>query len=744
MNYAALFGGAPETAPPTPPAPVAAYRLMFVDDEPGVLSALRRVFRQENYALSLAGNAAEALSLMEREPPFHLVISDFKMPGMHGADFLREVRKRSPATMRIMLTGQADTEAVMGAIKEGAVYRFILKPWNDDDLRVTVALALEQYELLDKNRRLEATSERQSRDLATMAKMSVSNRSQLAILLHKKGLVNAQQLQQLHKDMQGKKQPMIALLLDKGWLSEGKIVELLRKELLFEEVDLAETALDPAVVALVPRVLCLRQLILPLRVAGKRLKLAMADPMDMGLIEELGFSTGLQIHPVLARHSTLKDKLKEFFGEGSSDIHDLATIADLSDPFESIELVIEEDEAVDIEDLLASTDEPPAIRLVNAVIMEALRLRASDIHLQPRAKCTVVRYRIDGVLTDKLQIPSNLHQSVISRIKVMSELDITERRKPQDGRITVKTPLRIVDLRISTLPTLNGEKVVMRVLDRGGAVSHIEQLGLSEANAAKLAHVVTKPQGMILATGPTGSGKTTTLYAMLQHNASPQKNYVTIEDPVEFYMDMAGQVPVKERVGLSFATVLRAILRQDPDVILLGEIRDTETAEVAFHAAMTGHVVYSTLHTNSAVATVARLLDLGLKPFIIAAALEAVIAQRLLRRLCPHCRHEAPPPKTVLEQLGAGYEATDFPFFEAPGCGQCTKGYSGRVGIYEILSLDETLREAITQGEPAHKLLGLATARGMSTLLEDAHDKLAQGLTTAEEILRVFGAQRLI
>ena len=380
---------------------------------------------------------------------------------------------------------------------------------------------------------------------------------------------------------------------------------------------------------------------------------------------------------------------------------------------------------------------------MNAIVLEALRLGASDIHVHPRTKSLVVRYRIDGVLQDKIHIPSNLLMSVVSRIKVMAELDITERRKPQDGRITVKTPMKIVDLRISTLPTINGEKVVMRVLERQSSAQSLADLGLSEHNLKRLMHVVAKPQGIILATGPTGSGKTTTLYALLQHNASPERNYVTIEDPVEFHVDMAGQVPVKERIGLNFASVLRAILRQDPDVILLGEIRDEETADVAFHASMTGHLVYSTLHTSSAAATVARLLDLGLKPFVLASALEAIIAQRLVRRICNQCREAIAPPTEILAQLGPQFLKEEFVFYRGQGCEKCHKGYKGRVAIHEVLTMNEDLRIAITEGASAMQIETIAREQGMKVLLDDALEKLREGLTTADEVLRLLGPQVL-
>lgn len=740
-HYASLFLGKAEGGEEAS-RPAERYQLLLVDDEPGVLAALRRVFQRQNYQLHFARNGIEALKILEQHE-IQLVISDFLMPEMNGSELLARVRERWPDTIRIMLTGHANTEAVMGSIKEGAVYRFILKPWNDDDLRLTIALALEQHALQQRNRALEQHNLKQHRDLETLAKLSVTNRSQLAILLHKKGLLNAQQIQQLHKEMQTHKTPVLRQLIQHDWIDSGKVYELLRKDLMFEEIDLREFEVDPSLLSLIPQSVCTRQLVLPLRVLDRRLRLAMADPLDQGLVTELGFMTGLSIHPVLCDLRQMQTKLGELFGD-TERLDDIATVVGTSDPYEGIEIVLDDDDADEnLEQLLGSSEEPPAIRLVNAIILEALRLGASDIHIHPRTKHVVVRYRIDGVLQDKIQVPSTLLMALVSRIKVMAELDITERRRPQDGRITVKTPMRIVDLRISTLPTINGEKVVMRVLERQSAAQSLEDLGLSSHNLRRLLHVVNKPQGIILATGPTGSGKTTTLFALLQHEASSEKNYVTIEDPVEFHVDLAGQVPVRERIGLSFASVLRAILRQDPDVILLGEIRDEETADVAFHAALTGHLVFSTLHTNSAAATIARLFDLGLKPYVLASALEAIIAQRLVRRICPYCRESVTPSEERRRSLGPEFLAPGMKFFQGKGCKQCNQGYRGRLGIHEVLTMSDRLRDAISQGVGAMQLQAIAREQGMTTLLDDAREKIDQGLTTIDEVLRLLGPQDL-
>ena len=740
--YTSLFTGAEPAPEPQEAAERQTYRILLVDDEPNVLKSLQRIFRQENYQITLAGNGQEALEHL-KNGAFQLMISDYMMPIMNGAELLKRAKAIQPEMIRIMLTGHADTGAVMGAINEGAVYKFILKPWNDDDLRVTVALALEQYDLIRKNKVLQKENVQKSKEISALAKLAVTNRSQLAIMLNKRNLLNSQQVQELHRLQQVRKEPIIKLLLERDWVAEKVIRDILRKELLVEEVSLAEFHVDPALATLIPHSFCERQLVVPLKLDGRRLMLAVADPLDMGLIDDLQFVSGLNIQAVMADVAAIKAKIREVYGvEEGVDFKDLETLVSGPDPYEGIEIVIEEDQDQSIEELLQGTDEPPAIRLVNAVILEAIRLGASDIHIHPRAKSVIVRYRIDGVLVDKIHIPHHMHQSLVSRLKVMSELDISERRRPQDGSITVKSPLRIVDLRISTLPTVNGEKIVMRILDRNAAVHGLEGLGFSQTNLSKILTMVDKPQGIILATGPTGSGKTTTLYSLLQHNATPSKNYVTIEDPVEYYLDMAGQVLIKEKIGLNFPVVLRSILRQDPDVILLGEIRDLETAEVAFHAALTGHLVFSTLHTNSAVATIARLFDLGLKPYVVATAIEGVIAQRLVRGICPHCREQVAPDTGLIQRIGFPFEADKIAAYRGKGCNHCNgTGYQGRIGVYEILVPDEEMRDLIAGGASILEIGKAARRGGAASLAMDALEKVNAGLTTPEEVLRVLGPQ---
>ena len=741
-DYSALFSS--KTAAPQAPATHLTppkYRLMFVDDELGIVKALTRVFRQENYEVVTACSGKEALEKLA-EGNVHLVISDFMMPGMNGAELLREIKQRSPDTIRIMLTGHANTDAVMGAINEGAVYKFILKPWNDDDLRVTVALALEQFDLLTRNRALKAENEKKSKEISALNRLTATHRSRLGIMLHKKNLLSAAQLQELSMLQEKRKESLIVLLLEKDWIPERRIREVLKSEMLVEEVQLPEFRIDPVLADLIPHSFCSRQLIVPLKLDGKRLMIAAADPMDEGLLDEVRFTAGLDLNVVTADIAAIRKKIDELYGrDGSVDIKELETLALGPDPYEGIEIVIEDDDLVSLEDLLRDTEAPPAIRMANAIILEAIRLSASDIHIQPRTRNVVVRYRIDGVLTDKIHIPHQLHSSLVSRLKIMSELDISERRRPQDGRITVKTPMRMVDLRISTLPTINGEKVVMRILDRNSPVHGLEKLGFSIPDLSRVHDMVAKPQGIILATGPTGSGKTTTLYSLLQHDATPDKNYVTIEDPVEYYLDMAGQVLVREKIGLTFPAILRALLRQDPDVVLLGEIRDFETAEVAFHAALTGHLVYSTLHTNSAIATIARLLDLGLKPYVIATALEGIIAQRLVRRICPDCSETVTPDLMLRTRLGPSFGSLK-QVSRGKGCPSCHgSGYKGRIGIYEVLSLDNELRDRIGSGASVLEIQRHVRQKGLRGIAHHAAERVAAGATTLEEILRVLGPQ---
>lgn len=739
-RYSGLFTGSSPDTTTVKGNNKTIYRILLVDDEPNVLSSLRRIFRRENYQIETAMSGEEALQVLAKND-FQLMISDFKMPHMDGAELLKRVKNLHPEIIRIMLTGYADTDAVMGAINEGAVYKFILKPWNDDDLRVTVGLALEQYDLLKKNKKLQHENQHQNKQLKQLSKLSNSDSGQLAIMLNKKHLLNDGQLQEIFKLKQNTKLPVLKLILDKQWVNEKEMRKILRKELFVEEVSLAEFQIKQEVLDLLPRSICEQQWTLPLKIENNMLLLVTADPMNMGLQADIRFFTGFNLQVVMADVAAIESKITEVYGE-TPNFGEMESIVSTVDPFETIEVIIDKQDDLSLEQLLRETEEPPAIRLVNAIIIEAVRLGASDIHIQPRAKSVVVRYRIDGILQDKIFIPNHYLSPLVSRIKVMAEMDISERRRPQDGRITVKTPMRIIDLRISSLPMINGEKIVMRILDRNASIKSLDKLGFGENDLKNVTRLIGKPQGIILATGPTGSGKTTTLYSLLQHGVTTEKNYVTIEDPVEYYMDAAGQVNIKSKIDLTFPVVLRAILRQDPDVILLGEIRDLETAEVAFQAALTGHLVFSTLHTNSSIATIARLFDLGLKPYIMASSLEGVISQRLVRKICEHCKQEEKVAPDVIQQLGPLFARSNKAMYKGLGCDKCgDSGYKGRVCLYEILIPNEEMCDLISAQANQKDIKQCAIKSGYKPLLEDGLEKVTLGLTSCDEILRILGPQ---
>ncbi|MBW1793505.1 MAG: Flp pilus assembly complex ATPase component TadA [Deltaproteobacteria bacterium] len=720
------------------------YKILFVDDEDNVLKAMRRIFRQENYTILTASSGDEALKLLEKEP-VHIVISDHRMPGMTGADLLRNIKELYPQTIRIMLTGHADVNAIMGAVNEGAVYKFITKPWNDDDLRLTVSLALEKYDLIQENKALKEQREAQKKKIKQLSRFVNVNRSQLGRMLLRKKLIQKEDLDKAIAVQAKTNKILPRILIDMGIVDEATIMKTIQSETGINRVYPNEFTVPKELALLIPKEICEKNLLVPLKRADGRLIVAMADPTDYMKTDDLKFIAGAPIQPVLCTEKEITDKLQELFGEANI-VEEVISEIDMSDPYDTIEIILdEEDEETDVDELLRAKDQPPAVRIVNAIVSEALRHNASDVHIEPKTKNVMVRFRIDGLLHDKINIPLAMHASIVSRIKVICELDIAERRRPQDGRVTVKTSSRMVDMRISTLPTITGEKVVLRILDKNAAIRDIGELGVSDSDLVKLVRLVSQPQGVILSTGPTGSGKTTTLYSLLRHVATTIKNFTTIEDPVEYYMSMAEQVLVREKIGLRFPDILRALLRQDPDVIMLGEIRDFETAEVALHAAMTGHLVLSTLHTNSAIASITRLRDLGIKPYVINEALTGIIAQRLVRRICPHCKVDDDPPQEVLHALRLDKKTLDITPQKGAGCQHCNQtGYTGRIGIFEVFQVDEGLKKMIYRDAGQIELLRAAQWSGMSTLLEDAIDKVRKGITTCEEVLRILGPQNTL
>ncbi|MBL0224527.1 MAG: Flp pilus assembly complex ATPase component TadA [Geobacteraceae bacterium] len=712
------------------------FTILLVDDEENVLRSLSRIFLDENYTVLTASSGLKALEVLEREP-VHLIVSDHRMPGMTGSELLKTVREKHPETIRIMLTGHADVNSIMGAVKEGAVYKFITKPWNDEDLRLTVSLALQQYVLTLENRRLKDITRKQHTKIKSFAGLFEQNRGLLGDILVKAALIGTQELE-LARKQKDSSEFLGDFFVRAGILTESQIVAVLQKQMGIEFIDLRDISIPGNVGRCLPKELCEKSRLMPIKLEGNNLTVAMADPSDIVTCDNIGRITGLRVMPMLASSSQIGEKIAQAWnlveGSGEQDFDDL-------EPLDEIDIVLEEEEEESsVEELLGSSKVPPIIRIVNAVISEAIRYGASDIHIEAKTKYTVIRYRIDGMLHAKIRIPADLHPAVISRIKILAKMDISERRRPQDGRITVKASTRVVDMRVSSLPTINGEKIVMRILDKSAAIKRLDELGVLEDDFRNISIITRKPQGVVIATGPTGSGKTTMLYSLLAAMMNPSKNFETIEEPVEYFLEEANQVSIHGKIGLSFAQVLRATLRQDPDVILVGEMRDFETADVAFKAALTGHMVLSTLHTNNAVASITRLVDMGIKPYIIASALEGVFAQRLVRKICSGCTATGAPDAAMLDLLRLPQNYFGDEVAVGQGCPQCNNtGYRGRVGIYELFVMTDDYRQMIGADYRESELFNLARTNGMKTLLEDGLEKVRRGWTTLDEVLRVVG-----
>jgi general secretion pathway protein E len=465
--------------------------------------------------------------------------------------------------------------------------------------------------------------------------------------------------------------------------------------------------------------------ILPIQVAEDTVTLAMADPGDGTVLENVEIVTGLRVIPVLVRARDLSERFDRIFGGGETE----------GDGGDGDGELLPDDET-DVEHLRDMASEAPVIRMVNQIMSRAVEERASDIHIEPFEDELRVRYRIDGVLHDMDSPPKNQTAAVISRIKLMAKLNIAERRLPQDGRIKMRLVGREIDLRVSSLPTLYGESVVLRILDRSSITVDLEQLGMPNDTLGEFTAMIEQPHGLLLVTGPTGSGKTTTLYGALDKINSPDKKIITIEDPVEYQLKGVNQIHVRAQIGLTFASGLRSIVRQDPDVIMVGEIRDPETAEIAIQAALTGHLVLATLHTNDAPGAISRLLDMGVEDYLLASSLIGVLAQRLVRQLCPECMTPEPPRPELSAEFGADGDVVTT--YDAVGCAACAEtGYRGRRGIYELLSVDEAIRKLIIARTPAEQIKAQAVKAGMRTLRDDGWRKVREGTTTVAEVLRV-------
>lgn len=551
---------------------------------------------------------------------------------------------------------------------------------------------------------------------------------QLGDILISSGLVSPEQLAeafQMHKT-EGK--ALGRVLVDNGFLTESQLVAALAQQIRLEFVDLGDYPVDGSIIARVKGEICRKYTVLPLRVDDDgKLLLAMADPANVFAIDDVRSVTGYEVKPVVATRADVLSAIDRYY-RADSDLDDLQAVLD-SDA---------EDE--DLSSVKEVVEDAPIVKYVNLLITQAIQDRASDIHLEPGEHALVVRYRIDGVLHQVMKSPKNIQSGVISRLKIMSDINIAERRVPQDGRLSVNYNGKKIDLRVATLPTVWGEKVVMRILDNSQAAMALTDLGFSDHNYEIFSSSFIKPYGMILVTGPTGSGKSTTLYGTLNQIARPEVNVITVEDPVEYRLPTINQVQVNNKAGLSFATALRSILRCDPDIVLIGEIRDHETAQIAVEAALTGHLVLSTLHTNDAPSAITRLTEMGLEPFLVGSAVDCVLAQRLARRLCKKCKEAYEPTPEVLTSARFPWEdGQPLPtLYRSVGCPACSKtGYKGRLALHEVMAATENIERLAVERASAAVISETAKAEGMVTLREDGMDKVLQGVTSLDEILRV-------
>ncbi|GAA3623184.1 hypothetical protein GCM10022200_01750 [Microbacterium awajiense] len=512
-------------------------------------------------------------------------------------------------------------------------------------------------------------------------------------------------------------------------VTPGQLAEAVALQTGHRYIDLSELPLDPSIVSLVPGPLCRKYQLIPIDRKGDRLIVGTIDPTDIVGLDDVASITDLFVEPVVVARDALANMFERF----------LRSDEELSELSSTIEESSDSASASFTENLVEQDNDAPIVRFVNLLIAQAINDRASDIHVEPGERHLLVRFRIDGVLHEMQKADRAIQDGIISRLKIMSSIDIAEKRKPQDGRLSVTHEGRTVDLRVATLPTVWGEKIVMRILDNTGQVMTMRDLLFSPTNERRFRDAITRPHGMILATGPTGSGKSTSLYTALRSIANPQINVITVEDPVEYRIGGINQVQVNNRAGLTFATALRSILRSDPDVVLVGEIRDHETANISIEASLTGHLVLSTLHTNDAPSALTRLTEIGCEPFLVATALTAVIAQRLARRLCMKCREPIIEPTEVLSSLGFPHDPHDLPqLFKAVGCPSCSgTGYRGRLALHEIMTLSDEIESLVVTRATGTEIRQTAVEQGMIPLRDDGWSKVAQGLTTIEEVLRV-------
>ncbi|RMH29719.1 MAG: type IV-A pilus assembly ATPase PilB [Planctomycetota bacterium] len=560
----------------------------------------------------------------------------------------------------------------------------------------------------------------------------------LGDLFVREGLITEEQLQEALKDAKDNGTRVGFSLVKLGFVAEEELTRMLSKQYRVPAVDLDKVKVDDKIIRIIDGDLAYKHLVLPLRKVGRTLTVAMANPTDASAIDDLRFKTRFDIEPVIVGEYTLRKHLEHYYGASTDQMGDL--LGDFLE--EDLEFVEEEEEDVSVAALQEQVEQAPVVKFINGLLTDAVMKGVSDIHIEPYEKEIRVRYRIDGALQEVMKPPLKMKAALTSRIKILADLNIAERRVPQDGRIKLRMKRKVVDFRVSTLPVIFGEKIVLRILDKGNLTFDLSSFGFEPKAEKDFMEAIAKPYGMVLVTGPTGSGKTTTLYSALSKVNTEDVNIMTAEDPVEYNLHGINQVLVRNEIGMTFAAALKAFLRQDPNIIMVGEIRDIETGGIAIKAALTGHLVLSTLHTNDTPSTITRMIDMGLEPFNVAAALNLLTAQRLVRRICSNCKAETTYPE---EYLRAAHVPDDFiqntTFYKGEGCDQCGgTGYKGRQGLYEVMNVTTAIRKAIMAEASTDELRDIALEEGMLTLRMDGLKKVERGVTTMEEILKETAA----
>ena len=712
--------------------------ILIVEDDNISALVLRKALERLGHEVTVQSNGENGLSALENAK-YSILISDWIMPKMDGLDLCRNVRKHSDlsSVYIIMLTARGLPEDRVVGLEAGAD-DFLVKPLDQGELVARLEVA----------RRIIAMREQITSSTLQLKRIESEidrNTSQLGEILVAKKFITRQVLLHALELQTENHRPIGRILTENGWLDEEHITEALAMQMDVPYASVLNELPDPFVLSMVPYETAKKNLILPLGVTHeddtgpRRLSLAMTNPWDIEAIDMVQRMTRYRIVPMLASKEALERAIERSYNYVQEVAYDAEMTESLLQASSNVQITDELMAELDESELIRQSDEAPVIRFVNTLFVDAARRRASDIHIEPGRRNFSIRYRIDGHLKQIRTVPRQFLAPTISRIKIMSDMDIAERRLPLDGRLTLAIEGKSVDFRISTMANKYGERMVVRILNRTAANMSLDSLNLSASNNTVFQSMLQKPHGIILVTGPTGAGKTTTLYAALNALKTPTTNIMTCEDPVEYELEGVNQFGVNERIGLTFAKQLRAILRQDPDIILVGEIRDAETAEIAIRAAMTGHLVFSTLHCNEASSAPSRLIDLGVAPYLLAETLIGVVSQRLVRLLCPACRRQYPPSSDVIrrfEELGAAITPEDV-FYSATGCSECDNvGSKGRLAIHEVFEVSTEVKAAIKSGGDVDEIRSGAALSGMRSIVLDGVAKAREGLTVLDDVAK--------